>query len=457
MDWGSWSYLLLIAAAVGCKGTQAPDIECGNASVVDVVQHRVELTVTDAARSVTGRGEVTVRTRVSTRAVALDTHRLRVTQVMATGQKALPFKQTQDSVCIALPQLTAAGTKVALSLGWKVDGGGSGPHVGNDQIWAGYDAAAWMPTRQDPAQRATLELTIIAPREWKVIGPGRRLGGSRGGQPASADVAASAFEVSQPSPPFLFAFAAGQFEEAQLDVDGVHLRALGPRGADIGRALAITAPMLRFLIQRTGSAPPDAEYTQVFVQGDAAQEAAGFALLSAAALEDVAKDPKDDWIFVHELSHQWFGWQVACADFNDFWLNEGFATFLTAAYKEQRWGAEAYAQELEHWRQRSAKVHADGRDAPVSASSPGRPQLPSPKDSELPARGVTYSRGALVLHKLRADLGDELFWAGVRGYVASRGWKNARTEDLRAAMEAVSGKDLRPFFERWVYAPAADL
>jgi aminopeptidase N len=63
----------------------------------------------------------------------------------------------------------------------------------------------------------------------------------------------------------------------------------------------------------------------------------------------------------------------------------------------------------------------------------------------------------LVLHKLRTDLGDELFWAGIRGYVASRSWKNARSEDLRAALEAASGKDLRPFFETWVYAPAADL
>jgi aminopeptidase N len=297
-----------------------------------------------------------------------------------------------------------------------------------------------------------LALTLVAPRDWKVIGPGRRVGVPS----VSADSVSGRFEVSQPSPPFLFAFAAGQFDEAQLDVDSVHLRALGPPGANLQDALAITAPMLRFLMRRTGSAPPNSEYTQVFVEGDAAQEAAGFALLSASALDDLKKDPQDDWIFIHELSHQWFGWKVACADFNDFWLNEGFATFLTAAYKEERWGAAAYARELERWQARSAKVHTDGRDAPVSRSPPGRAQPPSPKDSELQPRGVTYSRGALVLHKLRADLGDEVFWAGIQGYGATRAWKNARSEDLRAAMEAASGKNLRAFFDTWVYAAAAD-
>ena len=199
------------------------------------------------------------------------------------------------------------------------------------------------------------------------------------------------------------------------------------------------------------------EYTQVFVEGDAAQEAAGFALLSAKALDDLNQDPQNDGIFVHELAHQWFGWQVACADFNDFWLNEGVATFLTGAFKEERWGAAAHAREVRLWLEGSAKAHREGRDAPLSRSRPGDPALPSPKDSELPPRGITYSRGALVLQKLRMELGDEIFWAGLRSYVARRSWNSARTEDLRSALEAASGKDLRPFFERWLYASAWDL
>jgi aminopeptidase N len=386
---------------------------------------------------------------VPTSTIELDAHGLQVTQ--AAREVPLRFAQGKDTLCVELPQPLAAGAHARLRFDWRVSGTRPMPHLGSDQVWAGYDAASWMPTRQDSAQRATLELTIVAPRDWKTIGPGTRAV-SRKTLPA--DFAASTFVVTQPTPPFLFAFAAGAFDEAQLAVDGVRLRALGPRGANLARVLQLTAPMLQFMVRRAGPAPMT-EYTQVFVEGDAAQEAAGFALLTAAAIEDVAQDPQDDWIFIHELAHQWFGWQVACTDFNDFWLNEGFATFFTAAYKRERWGEPAYTELVESWRERSAKVHADGRDAPVARSAPGR-TLPSPKDSELQPRAITYSRGALVLDKLRSTLGEDAFWSGMRTYATGRAWKSARTDDLRRALEAASGTDLNAFFAAKVYAAAPD-
>jgi aminopeptidase N len=468
MKWAGRLSVLWLVVALGCESSSVEpinrDFACTEASLVDVVSHRVELSLTDAARSVRGRGEVVVRVLEPTDTILLDAHALHVTRV--TTQQSLRFKQTPDSLCIALPRLAAAGEVVALTMSWKA-GGANALHVGNDQIWAGYDAAAWMPTRQDSAQRATLDLTIDAPRDWKVVGPGHRVAPGSTVAVAALSLQSTAstfanlrskrFTVSQPSPPFLFAFAAGSFAETELDVDGVRLRALGPSGSNLDEALTVTARMLRFLMRRTGTAPPVNEYTQVFVKGDAAQEAAGFALLSAKALDDLNEDPQNDGIFVHELAHQWFGWQVACTDFNDFWLNEGIATFLTGAFKEERWGAAAHAREVRVWLEGSAKVHREGRDASLSRSRPGHPALPSPKDSELPPRGITYSRGALVLQKLRRELGEKIFWAGLRSYFARRSWNSARTEDLRSAFEAVSGKDLRPFFERWVYTSASDL
>jgi aminopeptidase N len=310
-----------------------------------------------------------------------------------------------------------------------------------------------MPTLQDPSQRATLSLRITAPAGLAVAAAGR----AAPPQPAGRGRVGHSFELDRPSPPFLFAFAAGRFEVATREVDGVTLRALGPPGSDLAGALAITAPMLRFLVAHAGAPFPASEYVEAFVAGDAAQEAAGLSLLAAEALDDVRKDPTEDWIFSHELAHQWFAWLVPCADFADFWLNEGFATFFVAAIKEERWGRAAYDRELSLWRKRSAKVHADGRDAPVSLSAPDGAPRPAPAESALPPRGVTYARGALVLDTLRRELGDAVFWDGIRRYVAERAGKGARTGDLRAALEAASRRDLRPFFARWVYAPAPDL
>jgi aminopeptidase N len=442
-----------IAPAPRLTPTPAPTADdCAGESAVDVVHHAVDLTLRNAPLSISGSGDVHVRARRETTAIALDARELRISAVTTTTG-ALRFQHAGDHLCARLPRPLPAGAEATIHLVWEVPIDQATPHVTADQIWAGYSASSWMPTLQEPAQRATLSLRITAPSAWKVAAVGR----ADPTAPAPGDGVTHSFTLERPSPPFLYAFAAGRFEEAELVVDGVKLRALGPESATLQSALAITAPMLRFLHAHVGAPFPAAEYTQIFVKGDAAQEAAGLSLLSEGALDDVRKDPTEDWIFSHELAHQWFAWLVPCADFADFWLNEGFATFLVAAVKEGRWGRVAYDRELELWRKRSARVHAEGHDAPLSLSPPGAPPRPPPKESELQPRGVTYSRGALVLHKLRGELGDTVFWDGIRRYVKDRAGKSARSEDLRVALEAASGRDLRPFFATWVYASAPDL
>jgi len=259
------------------------------------------------------------------------------------------------------------------------------------------------------------------------------------------------------APPFLYAFAVGRFAEAELEVADGKLRALGPPGSDLTAVLSLTATMLNELVERLGAPLPAEQYVQVLVHGDAAQEAAGMSLLGEGTLAALRADPSDDWIFAHELAHQWFAWSIPCADFADFWLNEGFATFMAAVVKEQRWGRAAYERELATWRTRSAEVHAAGRDAPVSLSGPRVSARAAPLEAELQARGVTYFRGALALHRLRVELGEAQFWAGVRRYVRDQTTRGARSEDLRRAFEAVSGRDLTAWFERWIYTSAPDV
>jgi len=420
---------------------------------VDVIHHDVELSLRLAPPSLAGKGEVRVRARRPTSVITLDARALQIAQV-ATASGSLAFRQSGDRLDIDLREPLAAGAELGLMLAWQVSTTGKMPRFSADQVWAGYRASAWMPTIQDPAQRATLALRITAPAELKVAAVGRATESA----PTSGGLTAHTFVLDHPSPPFLYAFAAGHFDEAELAVDDVTLRALGPSGSDLKGALAVTAPMVRFLRSRTGVPFPSSTYVQVFVHGDdVAQEGAGLSLLSEDALADIQKDPTDDWIFSHELSHQWFGWLVPSADFSDFWLNEGFATFSVAAVKEQRWGHRAYQSEIDIWHQRSSKVHADGRDAPISLSAPGAMAKTPPSESELQPRGVTYFRGALVLDRLRRELGEAVFWQGIRRYVGDRAGKGARTEDLRAALEAASGRDLRDFFNRWIYASAPDL
>ena len=318
-------------ACGGARGTAASTIAaptgapvagpeaCRGAGAVDVVDHVAELGVTLVPPSITGSGTVRVRARRPTDVVVLDAVKLEVLRV-ADGAETLRFSTDGRQLCIELSRSLAEGDERELHLDWEVGTGGPVPRFLPDQAWAGYTTSAWMPTLLDPAQRATLRLRITAASALTAVGPGRSLGAS----PVADGRATHDFEVDRPTPPFLFAFAVGDFAQVEQSVDGVVLRVLGPRGSDLAGALAASVPMVRFFVERTGAPMPAPVYTEVFVSGDAAQEAAGLALMSADALEDLRKDPTDDWILSHELAHQWFGWLVPCADFADFWLNEGF-------------------------------------------------------------------------------------------------------------------------------------
>jgi aminopeptidase N len=420
---------------------------CLGAIDVDVVHHQVHLDVELAPASVSAAGTLTLKARSRAEAIWLDAQAL---EILSVGDldDALTFEIQADKLCVRLQRPIEPGELFNLQLRWRVPVSSPGLHVYPDQIWAAYNTPAWMPTRQDPAQRATLTLTVRAPAGFQVHATGH-LPLMR---PLPTDV--HAFQLERPSAPFLYAFVVGRFEVAQVSLPGVSVQALGPPGRDLTSALEAAAGAGRYLYEHLARHTPG--YTQVFVHGDVAQEAAGMALISDSYLQALDRDPSDDWVFTHELAHQVFGWHVPCADFADSWLNEGFATFLVGALKEARQGRAAYDAEVTRWRVRSADAHAKGHDAPVALSRPGEVVAP-PAEGQLQARGVTYFRGALVLHRLRQQLGDDVFWLGLRRYVNNGIGRSVRTEDLRAALEAESRKDLGPFFQRWVYTVASDL
>jgi len=170
-------------------------------------------------------------------------------------------------------------------------------------------------------------------------------------------------------------------------------------------------------------------------------------VLGTDAVPAAPGDPAEDWAVVHEFAHQWWGNLVTCATLKDFWLNEGITTFMTAAWKEHRYGAAAYEGELEVARTRLAAARAQGFDKPLAWS--GRyPSLGF-------RRAVQYSKGALFMVELRTTLGERAFWSGLRRYTRANAGGTVTGIDLQRAMETAGGRDLHPIFTSWVYGDAA--
>jgi aminopeptidase N len=145
----------------------------------------------------------------------------------------------------------------------------------------------------------------------------------------------------------------------------------------------------------------------------------------------------------HELAHQWWGDMVTCATWHDIWLNEGFATYAEALWLEHEAGQNGS----------SVLKTAMAARRPKDASGSVYVQdigSASPLFTEL-----TYQKGAWVLHMLRHVLGDDAFFATLRRYGAEHAYGTATTEDLRAAAEEVAGRDLKWFFDEWVYGGGA--
>jgi aminopeptidase N len=161
-------------------------------------------------------------------------------------------------------------------------------------------------------------------------------------------------------------------------------------------------------------------------------------LLDARAL----LDGDSDGLISHELGHQWWGDLVTCKDWAHIWLNEGFASYCEVLWDEHRHGADEAAYNL--WQKRHGAV-AGGKSRPIVDRRYSNP------DSMFDARA--YPKGAWVLHMLRKQLGDNVFFKGLRLYGTENGHKSVETSDFRKVMERVSGRDLERFFYDWTERP----
>jgi aminopeptidase N len=147
-------------------------------------------------------------------------------------------------------------------------------------------------------------------------------------------------------------------------------------------------------------------------------------------------------VVAHEIAHQWFGDSVTESTWADLWLSEGFATYFAGLFIEKHEGGEAFRKYMQDAAARYFNYEKE-RNLPIhDTETQDLMRLLNPNN---------YEKGAWVLHMLRTRLGDEAFFKGLRDYYNAHREANVTTEDLRRALEKSSGKNLKEFFDRWVY------
>ncbi|MDR0594034.1 MAG: aminopeptidase N, partial [Bifidobacteriaceae bacterium] len=232
---------------------------------------------------------------------------------------------------------------------------------------------------------------------------------------------------------------------------GLYARASMAEHVDAEAVFEITRRGFGFYEPAFGCAYPFAKYDQAFCPeyNFGAMENAGLVTITEAHIfrsKPVAAQVERRAITIlHELAHMWFGDLVTMRWWNDLWLNESFAEFVShlAAVEATEWrDAWVTFASLE-------KTWAYKQDQ-LPTTHPILAPIEDLDDVHNNFDGITYAKGASVLRQLVAWVGQDAFLTALRSYFAKHAWSNTELADLLAELEAASGRDLAAWAEAWL-------
>lgn len=452
---GGFQYVLgLVAGGLLVAGSPAFAVQDSNPSpsnvavAIDVLHQAVEISPFADDGVLRGTQTIAFQAMSGGDRLRFAGGSLAIATLEIDGQGVEGWRTDGGGVDIRLGRTLSSGSRHALRLTY-VASPGRGFKRSADLVYSTYFSCDWFLCDQaDFGDRFTFDLAIRTRRGMRTLGPGIEIGAAS----PDGDTEVHRWRTSETYPAYVHGFVAGRLET--YDVSGACAARLDVlTTAPAERVEAIFGPtcaMLAYFEERAGAAYPADRYSQLYL-ADAweAQEAVSHSTLGGGAVEATLTDPSEDWAVAHELAHQWWGNRVTAADLSQFWLNEGIVTFLTAGWKEHRWGAAAYDREIELARARWMRCREQWRDVPLTFAD-DYPSLTA-------RRCVQYSKAAVFLHELRRAMGDDAFWSGLRGFTVANLGRSVTSRDFEAAMQAATTIDLAPLFGEWVYvAPHND-
>ncbi len=309
------------------------------------------------------------------------------------------------------------------------------------------DTRYWVPTWDSPNDKTTWEFYIRTAKNEKALSNGAL----RGAPTPVGDELEWHWVLDQPNSTYLMTAATGDYVVLQDKWRKVPVAywTYADSVEATWRGMGKTPRMIELFSNRTGVDYPFAKYDQLnapdYIFGGmenvTATTQADDAILHPAWAEPQANA---EGLVSHELGHQWYGDYLTARDWSHVWLNEGFATFMQQTWSEFGIGADEGATTR-------LAAHRQSIAADRAARRPLVYDRWVTDPLELFFSGHIYPKGATVLQMIRHQLGDSLFWRGMNRYTTQHAKGSVVSDDLRASFESVSGKDFKPFFDRWVY------
>ncbi|WP_062204314.1 aminopeptidase N [Demequina salsinemoris] len=316
---------------------------------------------------------------------------------------------------------------------------------------------------EQPDLKAAFTFTVTAPEHWHVLSnsPSEKVAvdGTVMNAGKERGVARWSFTPTTRIPCYVTAIVAGPYHEVQGSVESnkgtlsanVYCRKALAEFLDADVILDDTQRGFTFYEEKFQMDYPFEKYDQIFVPefNAGAMENAGcvtfleeYVFRSKTAQ---ARIERRTITVLHELAHMWFGDLVTMKWWNDLWLNESFAEFMStlcAADATQYTDAWVTFNSLEKsWAYRQDQL---------PSTHPIMAEIRDLEDVEVNFDGITYAKGASVLRQLVAYVGQDEFFAGVQEYFRKHHHSNAVLKDLLVELEAASGRDLAAWSDVWL-------
>jgi len=299
-------------------------------------------------------------------------------------------------------------------------------------------AGSYLPCTDHPYDKASVDFIIIAPSHYEIVASGYLVEESH----LKGDLKLTHWKEDVPLATKVMAFGAADFDfrlEGFIDKIPVWTYVFKENSKEGFHDYSVALKPIKFYSELIG------QYSYEKLANVQSETTFG-GLENAGCIfyneNSVTGNGKAESLITHEIAHQWFGNSVTENDWHHVWLSEGFATYLTSVYFEMNYGKERLAQEMNSDRDQVIKYYLKSPGPVIDTAITNLMRLLNTN---------SYQKGAWVLHMLRCELGDEIFWKGMRLYYEKYKNKNAMTPDFEKAMEEVSGKDLAYFFHQWLY------
>lgn len=425
---------------------------------IDILHYTFELKLSDATDEIFG--VTTIRVLFKKEGIdklrldlvkaneALQGKGMTVESIMQQG-KTLAYSHADNVLWISLPQPSNANCESQLVItyhGIPADGLRIGPTKYGDRSFFNENwpnrARHWLPTVDHPYEKASSEFVVTAPAHYQVVSNGLLM------EETNLDASTKLTHWKQAVSVSSWLYVLGVTEFAVQYVGWFEGKSIQTwvynkdREAGFYDFAEPTKQALGFFSDYVGPYVYEkiANVETPSVKGGMETSSAIF---YGEELVDGKRSTRLRNVVIHELAHQWFGNAVTESSWDDAWLSEGFATYFTMLFIEQAYGRAELLSQLQAAKKTTyANLAKDPGYKIVADRSPELGPV---------TNGLTYQKGAWILHMLRNLLGDTAFQTGIQDYYQRFINGHATTTDFRLAMERASGKDLTRFFDQWLY------